>query len=243
MIFPNKLVHGKLIRRYKRFLADVELDNGEVVIAHTSNSGSMKSCLEEGAEVYLTHVDDPKRKTKYTWEMIKINGSWVGINTAVPNLLVAEAVKNHQIKALAGYSFVKREVKFDDSRFDVFASNEKEECFIEVKNVSLRVENYARFPDAVTTRGKKHLNTLMKVKQEGKRAVMVYVIQRADVDVFAPAVDIDPEYAKTLKEAYENGVEVYPIRAIVSPEKIELGELLPFDLSVNSKQLSVKSDQ
>ncbi|MBI9059499.1 MAG: DNA/RNA nuclease SfsA [Labilibaculum sp.] len=236
MIFPNKLVHGKLIRRYKRFLADVELDNGEVVIAHTSNSGSMKSCLEEGAEVYLTYVDDPKRKTKYTWEMIKINGSWVGINTAVPNLLVAEAVKNHQIKELAGYSFVKREVKFDDSRFDVFASNDEEECFIEVKNVSLRVENYARFPDAVTIRGRKHLNTLMKVKQEGKRAVMVYVIQRADVDVFAPAVDIDPEYAKTLKEAHENGVEVYPIRAIVSPEKIELGELLPFELSMNSYQ-------
>ncbi len=230
MIFPNKLVHGKLIRRYKRFLADVELDNGEVVIAHTSNSGSMKSCLEEGAEVYLTYVDDPKRKTKYTWEMIKINDSWVGINTAVPNLLVFEAVKNQQIEALSGYSFVKREVKFDDSRFDVFASNEREECFIEVKNVSLKVDNYARFPDAVTTRGRKHLNTLMKVKKEGMRAVMVYVIQRADVEVFAPAVDIDPEYAKTLKEAYENGVEVYPIRAKVSPEKIELGELLSFEI-------------
>jgi len=230
MIFPNKLVHGKLIRRYKRFLADIELDSGEVVIAHTSNSGSMKSCLEEGAEVYLTYVDDLKRKTKYTWEMIKINGSWVGINTAVPNLLVFEAVKNQQIKQLTGYSFVKREVKFEDSRFDVFASNEKEECFIEVKNVSLKVENYARFPDAVTTRGRKHLNTLMKVKKEGKRAVMVYVIQRSDVEVFAPAVDIDLEYAKTLKEACENGVEVYSIRANVSPERIELGELLPFEL-------------
>jgi sugar fermentation stimulation protein A len=230
MIFPNKLVHGRLIKRYKRFLADVELDNGEIVVAHTSNSGSMKSCLEEGAEVYLTYVDDPKRKTKYTWEMIRINDSWVGINTAVPNLLVYEAVKNHEIADLRGYSFVKREVKFDDSRFDVFASNEKEECFIEVKNVSMKVGEYARFPDAVTTRGKKHLNTLMRVKKEGKRAVMVYVIQRTDVTKFAPAFDIDPEYAKSLKEAYENGVEVYPIRAIVTPKRIELGELLPFEL-------------
>ena len=230
MIFPNKLVHGRLIKRYKRFLADVELDNGEIVVAHTSNSGSMKSCLEEGAEVYLTYVDDPKRKTKYTWEMIKINDSWVGINTAVPNLLVYEAVKNQQIDDLRGYSFVKREVKFDDSRFDVFASNEQEECFIEVKNVSMKVEEYARFPDAVTTRGKKHLTTLMQVKKEGKRAVMVYVIQRMDVTKFAPAFDIDPEYAKSLKEAVENGVEVYPIRAIVTPERIELGELLPFEL-------------
>ncbi|MDM8158323.1 DNA/RNA nuclease SfsA [Labilibaculum sp. K2S] len=230
MIFPNKLVHGRLIKRYKRFLADVELDNGEIVVAHTSNSGSMKSCLEEGAEVYLTFVDDPKRKTRYTWEMIRINKSWVGINTVVPNLLVYEAIKNQEIGALRGYSFVKREVKFGDSRFDVFASNEDEECFIEVKNVSMKVGEYARFPDAVTTRGKKHLNTLMQVKKEGKRAVMVYVIQRSDVEKFAPAYDIDPDYAATLKEACEKGVEVYPIRAIVRPERIELGELLPFEL-------------
>lgn len=230
MIFPKALVHGKLMKRYKRFLADIELDSGEIVIAHTANSGSMKSCLEEGAEVYLTHTSDPKRKTQYTWEMIKINNAWVGINTAVPNVLVYEAVINQEIEQLGGYSTVKREVKFDDSRFDVFASNEHEECFIEVKNVSLKDGRYARFPDAVTTRGMKHLNTLIKVKKEGKRAVMVYVIQRSDVEVFSPAFEIDPDYAKTLKKAYQSGVEVYPIRAIVTPEKIELGELLPFEL-------------
>jgi len=231
MIFPKPLVHGRLIKRYKRFLADVELDNGDVVVAHTANSGSMKSCLEESAEVYLIHVDDPKRKTKYTWEMIQINNAWVGINTAVPNVLVYEAVKNQEIEALTGFTHVKREVKFEDSRFDVFASNEKEECFIEVKNVSLKDEQYARFPDAVTTRGKKHLETLMRVKEQGMRAVMVYVIQRSDVEIFTPAFDIDPDYAATLKKAYESGVEVYPIRAIVSPEKIELGEILPFNLT------------
>lgn len=231
MIFPAPLVHAKFLRRYKRFLTDMKLDHGEVVIAHTSNSGSMKSCLEEGAEVYLTHVDDPKRKTKYTWEMIKINGNWVGINTSVPNVLVYEAVKNNQIDALSGYSNVRREVKFDDSRFDVFATNGTEECFIEVKNVSLKDGKYARFPDAVTTRGKKHLETLMRVKEEGKRAVMVYVIQRMDVEIFTPAFDIDPEYTATLKKAYESGVEIYPIRAEVSPERIELTEILPFELN------------
>lgn len=230
MIFPNKLVHGKFIKRYKRFLVDVELDNGDVVISHTSNSGSMKSCLEDGAEVYLTYVDDPKRKTKYTWEMIKINNRWVGINTAVPNLLVYEAIRDQKIKGLEGYTFVKREVKYDDSRFDVFASNEKEECFIEVKNVSLKVRDYARFPDAVTTRGRKHLRTLIKAKEEGYRAVMIYVIQRADVSKFAPANDIDPEYAKALKEAFDKGVEIYPIRADVSPEAIELTDQLLFEL-------------
>ena len=231
MIFPTPLVHGKLIRRYKRFLTDIELDHGEVVIAHTSNSGSMKSCLEEGAEVYLTHVDDPKRKTKYTWEMIKINESWVGINTAIPNVLVYEAVKNNQIEPLKGYTQVKREVKYEDSRFDVYAANENEECYIEVKNVSLKDGEFARFPDAVTTRGKKHLETLIRVKQEGKRAVMVYVIQRMDVEVFTPAFDIDPDYAATLKKAFESGVEIYPIRAVVSPQGIVLGELLPFKLN------------
>ncbi len=231
MEFKTPLVHGKLIRRYKRFLADVELDNGEIVVAHTANSGSMKSCLEEGAEVYLTHVDDPKRKTKYTWEMIRINNGWVGINTGVPNVLIADAVKNQEIDGLKGYDTVKREVKFEDSRFDIFAANAGEECFIEVKNVSLKDGKYARFPDAVTSRGKKHLETLMRVKESGRRAVMVYVVQRSDVEVFTPAFSIDKAYAEALQQAYKAGVEIFPVRAEVSPEKIVLKEILPFELS------------
>jgi sugar fermentation stimulation protein A len=230
MIFPNSLVHGTLILRYKRFLADIKLDNGEIVVAHTSNSGSMKSCLQKGAEVYLTYVNDPKRKTKYTWEMIKINNNWVGINTAIPNVLVYDAIKNQKIEALKSYHIVKSEVKFEDSRFDIFAANNKEECYIEIKNVSLKDGKYARFPDAVTARGKKHLETLIRVREQGKRAVMVYVIQRSDVEVFTPAFDIDPDYADTLRKAYKSGVEVYPIRAEVSPEKIQLAEILPFEL-------------
>lgn len=227
MKFRNKLIHGKLIKRYKRFLADVELDDGTVVVAHCTNSGSMKSCLEEGAEVYLSPADDPKRKTRFTWEMIRINKGWVGINTANPNLLAFEAVLNDEIPDLSGYTHVQREVKFGDSRFDVFAENENEKCFIEVKNVSMKEGQFALFPDAVTTRGQKHLKTLMEVKASGMRAVMLYIIQRSDVDLFAPAQEIDPDYTTALRKAMKAGVEVIPIQALVAPEEIRLVKKLP----------------
>lgn len=230
MQFDNKLVHGTLIRRYKRFLADVKLDNGTEVVAHCTNSGSMKTCLEDGAEVFLTPVSDPKRKTRFTWEMIKINGDWVGINTGIPNKLAFDAISSGSIPELKGYTTVKREVKFGDSRFDVYAENEHEKCFVEVKNVSMKNENYALFPDAVTTRGQKHLKTLMQVKSQGIRAVMLYVIQRSDVEMFAPAKEIDPNYAKILKGAYAAGVEIIPMQAKVTPESIELVRKLQFEL-------------
>lgn len=230
MIFPDKLVHGTLIKRYKRFLADVKLDDGTVVLAHCTNSGSMKSCLENDAEVYLTPVNDPKRKTKFTWEMIQINGGWVGINTGNPNKLAYEAISSDLIPELAGYNMVKREVKYGDSRFDVYAENDTEKCFVEVKNVSMKEGKYALFPDAVTTRGQKHLRTLMEVKSKGMRAVMLYIIQRVDVEIFAPAKSIDPEYAKLLKEAVDAGVEIIPMQAKVTPEKIVLIKKLTFEL-------------
>ncbi len=230
MKFEQKLVHGTLIKRYKRFLADVKLDDGTEVVAHCTNSGSMKSCLEEGAEVYLTPVNDPKRKTQFTWEMIKINDGWIGINTGNPNKLAFEAISEGKISELSGYTHVKREVKFGDSRFDVYAENEKEKCFVEVKNVSMKEGKYALFPDAVTVRGQKHLKTLMEVKAKGIRAVMLYIIQRCDVERFAPAREIDPVYAKALSKAYKAGVEIIPMQAKVTNESIELVAKLPFDL-------------
>jgi len=230
MEFQNKLVHGTLIKRFKRFLADVRLDDGTEVVAHCTNSGSMKSCLENGAEVYLTPVTDPKRRTKFTWEMIKINGGWVGINTANPNKLAFEAISAGQIPDLTGYTNVKREVVFGDSRFDIFAENETEKCFVEVKNVSLKEGNYALFPDAVTTRGQKHLKTLMEVKATGIRAVMLYIVQRTDVEVFAPAREIDPEYARVLKQAVNAGVEVFVLQVEVTPEGIYLKKKLPVEI-------------
>jgi sugar fermentation stimulation protein A len=230
VIFQNKLVHGTLIKRYKRFLADVMLDDGNVVVAHCTNSGSMKSCIENGAEVYLSPVTDPKRKTKFTWEMIKIGGSWVGINTGNPNKLAFEAISAGTIPDLTGYTNVMREVVFGDSRFDVFAENESEKCFVEVKNVTLKEGKYALFPDAVTTRGQKHLKTLMEVKAVGMRAVMLYIVQRTDVEIFAPAIEIDPEYVKALKLAVDAGVEVIVIQVEVTPEAIYLKKKLPVEI-------------
>lgn len=230
MKYNTVLVHGRLIKRYKRFLADIELDNGEIITAHCTNSGSMKSCIEEGAEVYLSETDNPKRKTCFTWEMIRINNSWVGINTLIPNKLSVKAIQNNEIEKLKGYAIVKPEVKFLDSRFDIYIENEVEKGFVEVKNVSLKDGEYARFPDSVSARGKKHLETLIKVKENGYRAVMLYIIQRTDVSIFAPADDIDPEYGKALRKAYKAGVEIISYQVKVNPERVELLKEIPFKL-------------
>ena len=230
MKFSNTLIPAKLIKRYKRFLADVELEEGSVVTAHCTNSGSMKTCIEEGAPVYLSVADNPKRKTKFTWEMIFLNNSWVGINTMIPNIIVFESIKEGLIDKLNGYNIIKREVKFDDSRFDLYLENKSEKCFVEVKNVTMKVGDSCLFPDAVTTRGRKHLETLVKVKKSGIRAVMVYIIQRMDVNGFGLAKEIDPEYAKSLQEAFNMGVEVMAFQVKVSPAKIELYRELPVRL-------------
>lgn len=230
MKFKHKLIHGTLIKRYMRFLADIKLDNGEIVTAHCTNSGSMKSCLESGAEVFLSPVDDPARKTRYTWEMIQINESWVGVNTSNPNTLALQWIREQRIPGLIGYTHVEREVKFGDSRFDIFAYNDKEECFVEIKNVTLKEGDFALFPDAVTTRGQKHLETLIEAKLSGRRTVMLYVIQRMDVKKFGAATSIDPVYATKLKKAYEAGVEIIPLQVKVTPTGIEPAGILPFDL-------------
>jgi sugar fermentation stimulation protein A len=230
MQFRHSLTHGTLIKRYKRFLADVRLDNGTVITAHCTNSGSMKSCIEEGAEVYLSPAADPNRKTPFTWEMIQIDGKWVGINTTNPNILGFEAIQNRSIPGLDMYHTVNREVKFDESRLDLLAQNDTERCAIEIKNVTLKDGRYALFPDAKTERGLKHLHTLIRLKKEGLRAVMLYIIQRTDVEVFAPAKQIDPAYAEGLKLAYSHGVEIFPMQALVSPTEIKLIKQLPFEL-------------
>lgn len=230
MKFETPLIPGRLVKRYKRFLADVLLQDGTIVTAHCTNSGSMLSCLADDAPVMLSQSNDPKRKTKFTWEMILIDNNWVGVNTMHPNRIVYEAVVDGVVAGLTGYATVLREVKVDDSRLDIVAHNNEESLFIEVKNVTLKDGRYARFPDAVTTRGQKHLHTLMRMKSEGHRAAMVYVIQRQDVEMFAPAHLIDPVYAQTLKEAHKAGVEIFPLQCSVSPQGIEIFRVLPFNL-------------
>lgn len=230
--YPHALVHGQLVRRYKRFMADVRLDDGNVVVAHCTNSGSMKSCLEEGAEVWLSPVDNPARKTRFTWEMIRIGEGWVGINTSIPNVLAFEAMKQDAIPGLEGYGEIRREVKFRDSRFDIFAQGKQGSCFVEVKNVTLNEDGVAMFPDAVTTRGQKHLDTLVMVRESGIRAVLLFVIQRTDVDSFAPARHIDPVYAEKLTRAMDHGVEVIPWQV-----KVQAGSINPLGV------LSMQTDQ
>lgn len=232
MKFSSELIHGVLIRRIKRFMAEVQLDDGSIAIAHCTNSGSMKSCLEEGAEVYLSPVSNPDRWTRYTWEMIRINGDWVGINTSNPNRLVYEALNENQIPGLKDLTLIKKEAVFRDSRFDFYVEKGNEKGFIEVKNVTLKEGEFARFPDAVTERGKKHLLTLMDAKKEGFRAMMIYVIQRRDVIRFAPALEIDPAYGKTLQMAVNEGIEVIPLQVRVTPDCIIVDGILPYDLSI-----------
>ena len=232
MKFIEPLIPATLIRRYKRFLTDATLEDGTEIIAHCTNTGAMTSCIEEGAPILLSPANNPKRKTQYTWEMIFINQQWVGINTGTPNKLAEEFVRENLIPGLPFYNCVKREVKWGDSRFDLYAKNEQEECYIEVKNVTLRIGDQAQFPDVVSTRALKHLHTLMEVKKQGMRAVMIYIIQRMDISSFGPATHIYPEYAKALYEAIEAGVEVYPVQVKVSPQEISYGQLVPLKIEL-----------
>jgi len=226
MKFKHPLIPGKLIKRYKRFLTDVELENGDIVTAHCANSGSMLSVNEPGAPVWLSPANDPKRKLKYTWELIQIGEALVGINTQHPNAIVAEAIEAGLIGELTGYDILKREVKYgQNSRIDIFlTSAEKPDCYVEVKNTTMRRNLSdgapAEFPDSVTARGAKHLVELGNMVKQGHRAVMFYLVQRDDAVAFTVAADIDPAYAKHLEEAMKIGVEVVAYTCHLSTEGI-----------------------
>ncbi|MDH5773000.1 MAG: DNA/RNA nuclease SfsA [Rhodospirillaceae bacterium] len=228
MKFETPLVSGKLIKRYKRFLADIELDDGKIITAHCANSGSMLSLNIPGAKVWLTPNDDPKRKLKYTWEIIEIGKARVGINTQHPNRIVAEAIEDGIISELTGYENLKREVKYgENSRIDILLSSpNKPDCYVEVKNVTMKrgknKNDPAEFPDAVTTRGAKHLVELANMVKNKKRAVMFYLVQRTDCKSFTLASDIDPVYAKEFAKARKAGVEIIAYNCQITPKKISI---------------------
>jgi len=228
MKFKTPLIPGKLIKRYKRFLTDVELADGTVVVAHCANSGSMLSVNDAGADVWLSPANDPKRKLKYTWELVKIGSAMVGINTQHPNRIVYEAIEAGKIKELTGYDSQRREVKYGkNSRIDILLESPgKPQCYVEVKNTTMRRDLSpgapAEFPDAVTARGAKHLDELGDMVEQGHRAVMFYLVQRDDAHSFTIAADIDPTYAKGLQTAIKRGVEVLAYGCRVSPEEIEI---------------------
>ncbi|MBH47803.1 MAG: DNA/RNA nuclease SfsA [Halobacteriovorax sp.] len=229
MKFDKPTVKGKILKRYKRFLADIELENGEIVVAHSANTGSMTTCWEPGWDVLLTKNDDPARKLKYTLEYTHNGETWIGVNTALPNKMVIEAIENGTIKELQGYDTIKPEAKIGKSRIDVLLTKDNgEQCYVEVKNTTLLHEGDAVFPDAVTERGQKHLRELTELKQQGIRACMVYVINRNDVAKFRPAGHIDAEYAKLLQQAHKVGVEIIPYMAKLEPSGLELTHSIPY---------------
>ncbi len=230
------LTRGVLLKRYKRFIADVRLDNGEIVTAHCANSGRMTSCCEAGRPVYLSFHDNPRRKLKYTWELIEmpstIGGApaLVGVNTVIPNRLVAASLRARAVPELAAYSEVRTEVKVGNgSRLDIRLDGEGlPPCFVEVKNCTLVTDGLAQFPDAVTTRGHKHLVELQRLVAEEMRCCMFYFIQRMDAQRFEPAAQIDGAYAAELARAVENGVEILVYDVRIDLKKIALRRSLPY---------------
>ena len=222
------LIAGTLIRRYKRFLADITLDDGSVVTAHCPNSGSMTGCALPGSRVFLSRSDNSKRAYPLTWELVETEGVWIGVNTSLSNRLAHEAIENGVVVELQGYDAIRPEVSYGaNSRIDLLLSGSAGRCFVEVKNVTLAEGQRALFPDAVTTRGQKHLNELMRVVREGDRGVLLFTVQRGDAESVSPADAIDPVYGRLLRQAMDSGVEALAYRAEISAAEIRLAQRLP----------------
>lgn len=229
MKFPTPLLKGRLIRRYKRFLSDIELESGERVTAHVANPGAMTGLAEPGMEVWLSRSDNPKRKLAFSWELVRVGRHLVGVNTSLPNRLVEEALGAGTVKELAEYGSLRREVRHGkNSRID-FLLREKDlpDCWLEVKNVHLKRGSLAEFPDSVTARGTKHLLELSDAVANGSRAVMLYVVQRMDCKTFSIAADIDPTYGAALTEARRKGVETLCYVCKIRRDGIRLDSPLP----------------
>jgi sugar fermentation stimulation protein A len=234
MRFPTPLLRGTLVKRYKRFLADVKLDDGRLITAVCPNTGSMMGLTAPGSTVWLSESDVPTRKYRHTWEMVEADlgkgPALVGINTALPNKLVAEAITAVRVKALAGYPGFRREVKYGkNSRVDLLLEcADKGKCYVEIKNVHLsRKHGLAEFPDSVTERGTKHLAEMSDMVREGHRAVMVYLIQRGEARRLSFARDVDPNYGAAYDAAIAAGVEAIALRCRLSTEEIVVDKPVP----------------
>jgi sugar fermentation stimulation protein A len=231
------LTSATLIRRYKRFLVDAQMSDGRIVTAFTPNSGSMKTCSDPGSPVMLSFDPKPGRKTDYTLEMVQSDGTWVGVHTLLANRL-AERIINEEltgIETLKGFRVLQREFTYSDSRFDLLLEKGEDRCLVEVKNVTLKDGDVARFPDAVTSRGRKHLLTLMDAVSNGYTACMLYIVQRSDCLTFATARNIDPEYDRTFTKAVDHGVSVGVCRLKITPEEIFYIDSLPMEDSCLEK--------
>ena len=230
MLFKEKLLQGTLIKRYKRFFVDIKYQNRKIT-AHCPNSGSMMGLLNAGNTVWFSESDNPKRKLKYTLEIVNIDKKLVGINTHLTNKIVLEALNQKKIKNLIKFDNIKTEVKFSDkTRFDFLISNNKEKCFLEVKNVTLvRNNKIAEFPDAITSRGAKHLEELIKAKKKGFESYMLYLIQREDCKSFKIADDIDQKYYLTFNKALKSGVKILCYDCKLSNKEIKLNNQIYYE--------------
>jgi sugar fermentation stimulation protein A len=227
MHLPHPLLEGRLLRRYQRFLADVELADGRIVTAHTPNTGSMKQCAVPGHRVLLSTSANPARKLPYTWELVEVNGHWADVNTLRANRVVEEALRGGTIPPFAG-GVVRPEFPWGASRFDFLVERGAERLLLEVKNVTLCcVEQVACFPDAVTERGQKHLRELLQAKGEGWRTAVLFLVQRGEAESFTPADTIDAEYGRLLRAAVVGGVEALAWRTLVTPEAVTIDRELP----------------
>ena len=231
MLLDSELIEGTLVKRYKRFLADVKLENGEIVTAHCPNSGSMKGYKEEGLRVWLSKSNNPKRKLAYTWEMVEdSSGEKIFIYAAKANTLVKEAIEEGRIKELQAYEYIRTEVKYgsQNSRIDLLLEKDNEKCYVEVKSVTMKEGEVLMFPDSVTTRGQKHLQELMEVQAKGDRAVLFFAVLREGGNGFLPAQEIDPVYAELLQEARNKGVEVLIYQVAFKGLEIKLEKEIDF---------------
>ncbi|WP_130472519.1 DNA/RNA nuclease SfsA [Candidatus Magnetaquicoccus inordinatus] len=229
MLLPEPLTAANIVRRYKRFLVDAELEDGRLVTAHCANSGSMMGLLPHRVPVLLSASTDPSRRTAWTLELMRMTESWVGVHTGRTNHLVAEALAHNRIPELSGYSSIKQEaMTTDHARLDfLLQAPGRRDCWVEVKSVTLRQGDGALFPDAVTKRGRNHLRLLQQAAIDKKRAVQLFVVQREDCQWFAPAAAIDPDYTEALLQARAAGVEILVYDCSLTPSEIVIRGSVP----------------
>ena len=231
MNFEKTLISGELIKRYKRFFVDVKINN-KVITAHCPNTGSMMGLLDNGNKVWLSKTDNSNRKLKYTLQIIESQKSKVGVNTHLTNKIVLESLKNNLVNKLKNYERIQQEVKFgNNTRFDFLISKNKKKTFIEVKNVTLsRKKGIAEFPDSITTRGRKHINELLKAGNKGYKIYLLFVIQRDDCNKFKIASDIDAEYWKVITKAVKKNLNILCYDCKISPKGIKLNREIKLEM-------------
>ena len=231
MKLNKNIQKAKILKRYKRFLADVELENGEVITVHVPNTGRMTTCWAPGWDCIISDSENPNRKYRYTLEMTYNGKTWIVANTGIPNKLAEDFISNNLIPSLANYKSIRREVKYgENSRIDLLLENDNEKCFVEVKNTTLVENGVAYFPDAPSDRALKHLKELEQEVKDGNRAVMLYMISREDAERFSPADHIDPRYGKAVKKAVENGVEIIPVLCNVNTNEITFNRIVDYNV-------------